>query len=115
MDVDYIPPTDDTGVIASQIDGDIVTAAYGRLWAAGVNGDYNTIYYSDLLIADQWYDGRGTPVDTQNTGGIIDVSQYWPNGEDRIMGIEAHNSLLIIFGRHSILVYSIDQRLCRPR
>ena len=114
MDVDYIPPVDDTGVIAAQIDGEIVTAAYGRLWAAGVNGDYSTIYYSDLLIADQWYDGRGTPADTQNTGGIIDVSQYWPNGEDRIMGIEAHNSLLIIFGRHSILVYSSTNDFADP-
>lgn len=114
VDVDYIAPIDDTGTIATEIDGEIATAAYGRLWVAGVNGDYNTVYYSDLLIADQWYDGRGVPVDSQNTGGIIDVSQYWPNGADRITGIVAHNGLLVIFGRHSILLYGSANSFADP-
>lgn len=81
-------------------------AAYGRLWVSGVNGDYNTIYYSDLLNAKQWYDGRGSPVDSQNTAGIIDVAEYWPNGKDKIVGMAAHNGFLVIFGRFSILIYS---------
>ena len=105
-DVDYIKPQDDSGVLASAIDGDVATAAFGRLWVSGVNGDYQSIYYSDLLIATQWYDGRAVPADTQNTGGIIDVNEYWPRGTDRIVGIVAHNNALFIMGRESILVYN---------
>ena len=114
IDVDYIPPRDDSGIIANNIDGDVGCSAYGRLWVSGVNGDYDTIYYSDLLIASQWYDGRTTPADTQNTGGIIDVSQYWPNGGDRIVSIQAHNNFLIIFGRQSILLYSSVNNFSDP-
>jgi len=114
IDVDYIPPIDDSGIIANNIDGDVGCSAYGRLWVSGVNNDYNTIYYSDLLIATQWYDGRATPADTQNTGGIIDVSQYWPNGGDRIVSIQAHNNFLVIFGRQSILLYSSVNNFADP-
>jgi hypothetical protein len=114
VDVDYIPPRDDTGIIAANIDGDVVCNAYGRLWVSGVNEDYNNIYYSDLLIAEQWYDGRATPADTFNSAGIIDVSQYWPNGGDRIVAIEAHNNFLVIFGRQSILLYSSANSFADP-
>jgi hypothetical protein len=102
----YLPPQDDNGIIADEIDGDIACAAYGRLWVSGVNGNYDTIYYSDLLAPHQWYDGKGTATDEQNTAGIIDVREYWPTGNDKIQGIAAHNGFLIIFGRHSILIYS---------
>ena len=105
-DVDYIKPRDDTGVIANAINGDVATAAYGRLWVSGVGGDYETIYYSDLLIPTQWYDGRAVPADAQNTGGIINVNEYWPTGSDRIVSIVAHNNALFILGRESILVYN---------
>ena len=104
-DVDYIAPQDDTGVIASTIDGDVACAAYGRLWVSGVNGDHNVIYYSDLLIATQWYDGRETAEDSQNTGGIIDLREYWPTGSDDVRAIVAHNNALFVFGRRSILVW----------
>ena len=103
---DYIPPQDDAGIIAQEIDGDVACAAYGRLWVSGVSGNYDTVYYSDLLVPYQWYDGRGSQEDTQNTAGIIDVREYWPSGNDKIQGIAAHNGYLIIFGRHSILIYS---------
>ena len=105
-DVDYIKPRDDTGVIADAINGDVAAAAYGRLWVSGVGGDYETIYYSDLLIPTQWYDGRAVPADAQNTGGIINVNEYWPTGSDRIVSIVAHNNALFILGRESILVYN---------
>ncbi len=104
-DTDYILPQDDTGVIASEMSSDIGVAAYGRMWLTGVT-DYNTIFYSDLLIPTQWYDGRATPVDTQNTAGIIDVSEYWPNGGDRITAMAAHNNFLVVFGRSSILIFA---------
>lgn len=102
----WLPPQDDTGNLANELDGDIVLSAYGRLWVAGVGDDYNKIYYSDLLIANQWYDGKTTQTDSQNTGGLIDVSEFWPNGGDRIVALAAHNNFLIVFGRESILVYA---------
>ena len=106
----YRPPQDDTGVIASELNGDIACAAYGRLWVSGVDGDYDTIFWSDLLIPHQWYDGttdaNGEPLDPFNSAGIIDVREYWPTGNDKIQGIAAHNGFLIIFGNHSILIYS---------
>jgi hypothetical protein len=102
----YLAPQDDTGTLAPLIDGAIVTASYGRLWATGVNDDFNTIYYSDLLIPTQWYDGKAVPTDPLNTGGILDVAEYWPNGTDRIVNIVAHNNALYVFGRNSILIYN---------
>ena len=103
----YLPPTDVNGVpYSEEIDGDVACAAYGRLWVSGVGGDYDRIYYSDLLIAEQWYDGTAAPDDEQNTAGIINVAEYWPTGGDKIQGIAAHNGFLIIFGRHSVLIYS---------
>jgi len=102
---EYLPPQDDSGVIANEIDGDIACAAYGRLWVSGVNGNYDTIYYSDLLVPHQWYDGKATSDDNFNTAGIIDVREYWPSGNDRIKGIAAHNSFLVVFGRQSILIF----------
>ena len=105
-DPDFLPPQDDTGVIVSEIDGDVACAAYGRLWVSGVDGDYDTVFWSDLLIPNQWYDGTASPADEQNTAGLIDVREYWPSGNDKIQGIAAHNGFLIIFGVHSILIYS---------
>ena len=105
-DTDYIKPQDQHTVFADAINGDIAAAAYGRLWVSGVGGDYETIYYSDLLIATQWYDGRSSAADPQNTGGVLNVNEYWPNGTDRVVGIIAHNNALFIMGRQSILVYN---------
>ena len=102
----YLPPQDDNEVFAEKINGDVACAAYGRLWVSGVNDDYQTIYYSDLLVPEQWYDGKAVMTDEQNTAGIIDVAEYWPNGGDKIQGIAAHNDFLIVFGRYSILIYS---------
>ena len=76
-DTDYIKPQDQHTVFANAINGDVAAAAYGRLWVTGVDGDYETIYYSDLLLATQWYDGRSSAADPQNTGGIIQINEYW--------------------------------------
>ena len=106
----YTPPQDDANIYVEELDGDIACSAYGRLWVSGAGNDYNTIYYSDLLVPSQWYDGttgnNGAPEDARNTGGIIDVSEYWPTGSDKIQGIAAHNGFLVVFGVHSILIYS---------
>lgn len=108
-DAGFIAPQDDTGLLTSGMTGDVATAAYGRLWVTGVDGNYQRIHYSSLENPYWWYDGRGTPANNVNTGGIIDVSQYWPVGRDRIVAIRAHNNMLVIFGRNSILLYGNPQ------
>lgn len=105
----WIAPQDDTGVFSAIMDGTVACAAYGRLWVSGVGGNYQRIYYSSLENPYHWYDGRAVQEDSQNTGGIIDVSQYWPNGVDQIRGIVAHNNMLVVFGRNSVLMYGNPQ------
>lgn len=73
-----------------------VLAAFGRLWAADFSNDKSTIYWSNLLVGHQWSGG-----DT----GSIDVSKVWPDGYDEIVALAAHNNFLLIFGKHSIVVY----------
>ena len=73
-----------------------VIAAYGRLWCADISDNKSTVYWSDLLIGQNW---------TGGTSGSIDISKVWPDGYDEIVALAAHNGLLIIFGKHSIVVY----------
>ncbi len=89
----------------NDIKGDIACSAYGRLWVSGVDGNYQKIWYSDLRDARVWYDGKAVPTDSQNTGGGIEVAEYWPAGRDRICGIAAHNNGLVVFGRNNIILY----------
>jgi hypothetical protein len=84
-----------TGV-ASTMYGHEVLAAYGRLWTADFSTNKSTIYWSDLLDGVAWSGG---------SSGNIDVSKVWPDGYDEIVALAAHNGLLIIFGKHSIIVY----------
>ena len=105
----YQPPTapDGTDLTATgELNGDVAISAYGRLWVSGVDGDYQTIHYSSLLREDLWYDGQGVAADGQNTGGLINVSEYWPVGFDEIVNIHAHNGFLIVFGRRSMIIYA---------
>lgn len=73
-----------------------VAAAYGRLWVVDSNDGAQVIYWSDLLNGTDFSSG---------SSGSIDISEAWPDGSDSVVGIAAHNSLLIIFGRRSIIVY----------
>lgn len=80
-----------TNAGGTQHNGSMVLSAYGRLWT--VSG--NTLYYSDLLIND--YSGAGS--------GSFDLAQYWPDGMDEAVALADFNGGLIVFGKHSILVY----------
>lgn len=82
--------------VSSAMYGNEVLSAYGRLWTADFSGDKSTVYWSDLLIGHDWSGG---------TSGSIDISKVWPDGYDEIVALSAHNGLLIIFGKHSIVVY----------
>jgi hypothetical protein len=83
--------------VTSAIYGNEVLAAYGRLWTADFTNNKSTVYWSDLLIGHNWSGG---------TSGSIDISKVWPDGRDEIVALAAHNDSLIIFGKHSIVVYS---------
>lgn len=71
-------------------------AAFGRLWVVDNATDANTIYWSDLLDGVDF---------TGGSSGSINLTKAWPDGFDEVRGLAAHNNLLIIFGKHSILVY----------
>ena len=83
--------------ISSDLYGNEVLAAYGRLWTADFTADKSTVYWSDLLAGHKWSGG---------TSGSIDISEVWPDGYDEIVALSAHNNHLIIFGKHSVVVYS---------
>ena len=72
-------------------------AAYGRLFIVDNATDTQTIYWSDLLDGSDFSGG---------SSGSIDVSKAWPDGYDEVRALAAHNDLLIVFGKHSIIVYS---------
>jgi hypothetical protein len=82
--------------VTSAMYGNEVLAAYGRLWTADFATNKSIIYWSDLLIGYDWSGG---------TSGSIDISKVWPDGFDEIVALAAHNNLLIIFGKRSIVVY----------
>jgi hypothetical protein len=66
------------------------------LWVVDNATDTQTIYWSDLLIGNDF---------TGGSSGSIDVSKAWPDGYDEVRALAAHNNTLVIFGKHSILVY----------
>ena len=84
-----------TGITSAQY-GNEVISAYGRLWTANTTSDKSTVYWSDLLIGNDWSGG---------TSGSINIAKVWPDGYDEIVALAAHNGLFIIFGQHSIVVY----------
>ena len=109
------PVYDDEDRTDRIIDGDIACSAYGRLWVAGVDDNYQEIHYSSLLDELTWYDGRSqAPPDNYrwnfNDAGIINVQEYWPVEVDRIVGIAAHNGFLVVFGNNSTLVFANASR-----
>jgi hypothetical protein len=71
-------------------------SAYGRLWVVDNATDTQTIYWSDLLIGNDFSGG---------SSGSINVTKAWPDGYDEVVALAAHNNNLVIFGQHSILLY----------
>jgi hypothetical protein len=71
-----------------------VLAAYGRLWACSSSSQ--TVFWSDLLVGVAWSGG---------TSGSINIAKVFPDGYDEVTGLAAHNGFLVIFGKHSLVVY----------
>jgi hypothetical protein len=74
----------------------IVMGAFGRLWLSGVPGSPNTVYWSDLLIGQNWDSG---------SSGSIDLDKVWPDGSDKVTALAVWNNYLVIFGYNSIVLY----------
>jgi hypothetical protein len=70
------------------------TSAYGRLWV--VDSDGKTIRYSSLLDETDW----------DTTGGTINMSSVWPNGQDEVIAIEEFAGDLVVFGRRQIVIWT---------
>ena len=94
---DLLPMSQTTGAAGTaKVYGNEAIAAYGRLWVADFNNEKSKVYWSDLLIGNDFNGG---------SSGSIDISKVWPDGYDEIVGLSAHNGFLIIFGKHSIVAY----------
>lgn len=79
----------------------VIMAAVGRLWAADdeAGGSRHTVWWSNLLDGKVW-NGAGD-------AGNLNVQRAWPNGQDSIIALEFLSGRLIIFGRNSILMYTL--------
>lgn len=75
------------------------TTGFGRLFVGDFDNNKSLILISSLTT--------GAELNWEET---LDVSQFWPNGTDEIVALKVHNDFLIIFGRRSILVYSIPSQ-----
>ena len=84
-----------TGHTVSSFTPNCVMTAYGRVWAANISGDTQTVYFSDLLNPAEWQTG---------TSGYLNISEVVPNN-DPIVAIANHNGFLIIFCTKHIVIY----------
>jgi hypothetical protein len=73
----------------------IVHSAFGRLWAAPTSQTNQTLYWSVLLIGDDW-NGAGS--------GSLLLSQYMSLGEG-ITAISDFNDYLLVFTDKQILIF----------
>lgn len=74
-----------------------IIAAYGKLWAADIDGNKHTVYWSDTLLGGHWNGGAS---------GSLDLRTVFPSGFDEVTALAAHNGFLIIFCKDCILIYS---------
>jgi hypothetical protein len=74
-------------------------SAFGRVWNADTLTDKSIVQWSDIASPQKYGSGTGS-------AGTLDVTQVWPNGNDTITALAAHNNFLFIFGKNCILVYN---------
>jgi hypothetical protein len=78
----------------------VCIAADGRLWVAddAASSERHTVWWSNLLDGKVWNAGDA---------GEIDLRNVWPNGQDAIIALAFISGRLLIFGRSSILLYTL--------
>ena len=84
-----------TGYSVGTFTPNCALTSFGRLWVANINGNNQTVYFSDLQNPAEWLTG---------TSGYLDISTVIPTG-DGIVALAAHNGFLIIFCHRSIVIY----------
>jgi hypothetical protein len=85
-----------SGYLGTVQQSNCALSAFGRIWSAGAAANKSIIQFSDIM--------NGHILST-GSAGILDVSSVWPDGEDEIVALAAHNNSLFVFGRRQILVY----------
>lgn len=85
---------------ASNFTVNVVIAAYGRVWAADDAAASNryTVWWSNLLDGMTWNAGDA---------GSLSLIKAWPKGQDSIVALAAAFDRLIVFGRKTILFYTM--------
>lgn len=78
----------------------VVMSAYGRVWVADDEAGSNrfTIWWSNLMDGLTWAIGDA---------GNISLAGAWPKGQDSIVALAAAFGRLVVFGRRSILLYTL--------
>lgn len=78
----------------------VIIAGDGRLWAAddAAGSNRHTVWWSNILDGKVWNSGDA---------GSLNVQRVWPQGQDTIIGMEFLSGRLVIFGRTSILLYTL--------
>jgi len=78
----------------------VCVAGYGRMWVANDASISNiyTIWWSNLLDPLAWASGDA---------GNINITNAWPTGADYIVAIALAFNRVIIFGRSTILMYTL--------
>lgn len=78
----------------------IFMAADGRMWAADdeTGSIRYKVWWSNILDGKVWNAGDA---------GSLDVRRVWPKGQDSIIALAFLSSRLVIFGRSSILLYTL--------
>jgi len=78
----------------------VVIAAYGRAWAAddAASGNRHTLWWSNLLDGKTWNSGDA---------GNKSLINVWPRGQDSIVAVAAAFSRIVVFGRKSILLFTM--------
>lgn len=74
-----------------------VLSAFGRLWAV----TDTHLYWSDLLDETTWRTS-GTATDA----GFLELARVWPGGADVGVALAEFNGNLVIFGKHSTVIYA---------
>lgn len=87
----------------TQDDPNIVLSAFGRLFIAGASNNKSTVQWSVITTNT----GLGATPWSGAGAGLINIEEYWPNGQDEIVALAEHNGFLVIFGRRSIVIYSV--------
>ena len=87
-----------TGAASNFTSPNVVISAYGRVWTADDASNKYTIWWSNLLDGTVWNSGDA---------GLLSVREAWPKGQDSIVALAAAFGRFVIFGRKSILLYTL--------